>query len=433
MISRNALHWIWLQQALGYNNPKPAALQRLGYDIRSFYSESRAEWSRSGIFSIYDIKKMREATLEKAEAILESCEKNGYSVITLEDPKYPQRLRQLYAPPAVIYVRGDVSALDPEITVGVVGTRTASEGGVKKSYQFGYALSKSGIVTVSGGALGIDCACHRGALAAGGEGICVLGCGLSFPYLNSNSGMREGIAKSGALVSEYAPDEPPKKHYFPARNRLIAAFSDSLVIVEAQKGSGSLITAKFAFELKKEVMVVYSGRNHSILDDFEWLDNGNVKVIDDFMDVLASLEKRSQNNTSVDFDSISLADIKRVPVKEPPRTENKPTVKKAAKEKTKAAEPEKPTVKAEAESVTVEKTVADEIKADAPKPAPEAETELTKEQKAVFECIGQDPVLIDSIVFESKLPVHLVLRSVTVLEMMGLVKALPGRYYQSIK
>ena len=138
-----------------------------------------------------------------------------------------------------------------KIAVGIVGTRTASRYGVENSYKIAYSLSKYNVPIISGGALGVDCASHRGALAADGVSVCVRGCGINCSYLRENADMRRAITKRGAVISEYPPDEQPRSYYFPARNRIIAALSDGVVIIESGIRSGSLITADLALEMGK--------------------------------------------------------------------------------------------------------------------------------------------------------------------------------------
>ena len=146
--------------------------------------------------------------------------------------------------------------IDNTFSIGIVGTRRATKYGIENSYRFAYALSKYGTIIVSGGALGVDGASHRGALATDGITICVRGCGLNCSYLRENSDIRSTIPKRGAVISEYPPDETPRNYYFPARNRIIAALSDGLLVMEAGKKSGSLITANLAAEQGKTIFAL---------------------------------------------------------------------------------------------------------------------------------------------------------------------------------
>ena len=111
----------------------------------------------------------------------------GYQLLCIDDDRYPECLRNIYAPPAVLYIDGNMPDVDNVLTIAVVGTRTASNYGISNSYKIGYSLSKYGVYTVSGGALGVDCASHRGTLAAGGVTVCVLGCGINYRYLMENA------------------------------------------------------------------------------------------------------------------------------------------------------------------------------------------------------------------------------------------------------
>ena len=253
MISKNAKFWIWLTQTLGYNTPKVKRLCELYPDISQFCLSDKREWKFCGILSDADISKLSSTSFDISQQIIDRCDELGYEILCIDDPKYPKCLYNIDTPPAVIYISGNLPDVDNRLTIGIVGTRRATKYGLDNSYKIGYALSKYGVATVSGGALGIDCASHRGSLAADGVTVCVRGCGINCSYLKENAGMRKAITKRGAVISEYPPDEFPRNYYFPARNRIISALSDGVVIIESGVKSGSLITACLALEKGKEV------------------------------------------------------------------------------------------------------------------------------------------------------------------------------------
>lgn len=170
-----------------------------------------------------------------------------------DDPGYPVGLHDLEEAPA-IWLRG---TLRPEPGVAVVGTRRCTGYGVELAEAFGAAIARSGWTTVSGLARGIDTAAHRGCLRVGGHAVAVLGSGIDVCYPRENRGMYDEILSSGgAIVSEYPPGTPPDRWRFPARNRIIAALSAAIVIVEAAVTGGALITARLGAELGRPVFVV---------------------------------------------------------------------------------------------------------------------------------------------------------------------------------
>lgn len=171
------------------------------------------------------------------------------------DPEYPSRLLRLPDPPAVLFARG--RSLEEQIpSVAVVGARSCSDYGREIGEAIGRGIADHGVTVVSGAARGVDSAAHRGALSVGGPTIAVLGSGIDVAYPPGNRGLIEEIARRGTVVSEYPPGVRALPRRFPARNRLIAALSRAVVVVEGAAGSGSLITAEFALDLGSEVFAV---------------------------------------------------------------------------------------------------------------------------------------------------------------------------------
>ena len=173
----------------------------------------------------------------------------------------------------------------------------------------------SGVTVVSGGALGVDCASHRGSLAADGVTICVRGCGINCNYLHENEQMRRAITKRGAVISEYPPDETPRNYYFPARNRIISALSDGVLVIEAGAKSGSLITANLALEQGKEVFALLGNNSPQNEGSNGRIKEGSAIPVTDFMDILNAFDNLYATDGEVDFNNISLNDIEAIPVK----------------------------------------------------------------------------------------------------------------------
>lgn len=180
--------------------------------------------------------------------------KNGFEIITYSDPEYPDLLRQIHDPPPVLYVYGNLR--QDSLKLAIVGSRNATHYGRTITEQLSAALVQRGLTVVSGMARGIDSAAHTGALAAKGETIAVLGCGLGTVYPAENKGLFHRIAANGAVISEFPVLAPPDAHNFPVRNRIISGLAMGTVIVEATNNSGSLITARLAAEQGREVFAV---------------------------------------------------------------------------------------------------------------------------------------------------------------------------------
>ena len=175
--------------------------------------------------------------------------------ITLDDADYPKNLRNIYNPPKQLFVNGGFAEQD-EVAVAIVGSRRASIYGLETSERLGYELSLRGVTVVSGMARGIDSAAHRGALKARGRTIAVMGSGHAHIYPPENKDLYRKIASSCAVITEYEDSVEPLPYNFPARNRIISGLSLGVVVVEAARNSGALITADFAAEQGRTVFAV---------------------------------------------------------------------------------------------------------------------------------------------------------------------------------
>lgn len=179
----------------------------------------------------------------------------GISVITMEDQRYPQHLREISTGPVLLYVKGKTEVLK-EPAIAIVGSRRASLYGLGIARRFAVELCESGLSIVSGLARGIDTAAHQGALQARGVTIAVLGCGLDHMYPDENEQLAERITQDGAIISEFPMETLPVSFNFPRRNRIISGLSKGVVVVEAALKSGALITSDFALEQGREVYAV---------------------------------------------------------------------------------------------------------------------------------------------------------------------------------
>ena len=411
MISENALYWIWITNSLGYNNIKVKRLYELYDDIKLFYSGGIREWRFCGIFTENELRKLEKETLNKAEVIIEKCKKLGYSIISIDDEQYPECLINIDVPPAVIYVSGNLPDVDNRVTLAIVGTRRATHYGVDNAFRFGYALAKCGGIIVSGGALGVDCASHRGALATKGVTVCVLGCGLNYNYLPENEGMRKAIALNGAVISEYPPGEPPMKYNFPARNRIISALSDGVIIMEAGRKSGSLITANIAIEQGKEVFALLGNNNPQNEGSNSLVKAGCAHPVTDFMDVLNEFNKNRGivfDNIEIDFDNIPSSEFDEVPVKGAKQV--------LSKNKPKAFDNKRAEQKINNKKIEITDEYLKNLN-------------LSDTAIRVYKTMSSEPVHIDTISKRLDVPVFKVLTIMSQLEIKGLITPLSGRRY----
>lgn len=176
-------------------------------------------------------------------------------VLISSDEHYPELLRQIYDPPLVLYVKGELTAKDKN-AVAMVGSRQTTHYGIETARKLAYQLAYVGVTVVSGGARGIDTAAHQGALAAKGRTIAVLGTGINLVFPPENAELYERIAASGAVITQFAFNRPADKQSFPIRNRIVAGMTLGTVVVEANATSGALITANMAVEAGRQIFAV---------------------------------------------------------------------------------------------------------------------------------------------------------------------------------
>jgi len=193
-----------------------------------------------------------ERVVEREYSLLKEV---GGKILTLKDDDYPKRLRDIYDPPALLYVRGELRRED-ELAVAIVGSRKTSPYGRWITEKIGQDLARHGVTVVSGMARGIDSVAHKGALQGGGRTIAVLGCGVDVIYPSENRNLFYQIIEQGAILTEFPMGSPPEGGHFPRRNRIISGLSMGVVIVQASAESGSLITAGYALEQGREVFAV---------------------------------------------------------------------------------------------------------------------------------------------------------------------------------
>ena len=214
---------------------------------------------------------------------------SGTALLPAFSADYPPLLRESPDPPAMLYVRGDVQILS-EPQVAMVGSRNPTAGGIATAREFASSFANAGLTITSGLALGIDAACHEGALAAGGPTIAVLGCGLDQVYPREHRALADRVAASGALVSEFPPGSAPLPACFPQRNRIIASLSHGTLVVEAAQRSGSLITARLAGEAGREVFAIPSSIHNPLARGCHQLIRQGAKLVERPEDVLAELK-----------------------------------------------------------------------------------------------------------------------------------------------
>ena len=225
---------------------------------------------------------------KRVERELYLLEKTGGKILTSGDPAYPKRLKDIYDPPPVLYVRGDIKKQD-ELAISIVGSRKTSPYGRGFTEKLSRELAQHGVTVVSGMARGIDSVAHQGAISERGRTIAVLGCGVDVVYPRENRKLYEEIIEHGAVLSEFPMGSPPEAGHFPKRNRIISGLSLGVVVVEAGKGSGSLITANYALEQGRDVFAVPGNVGAENSQGTNQLIKQGAKLVESSADVLEEL------------------------------------------------------------------------------------------------------------------------------------------------
>lgn len=396
-----AVPWIRLQSALGAGAALSEIIEYFG-SAKALFDAGETEWRMSPVLVPRQIEKLCESTEAQANEVLATCKMNGWQVVPYDDPHYPERLRSIFNPPAVLYVDGELPDIDNSIVIGIVGTRRASDYAVKAADVMSRGIAERGAIVASGGALGVDTAAHNGAMLAGGKTIAVLGCGLGTKYLMENKPLRDAVVKNGALITEFQPFTPASKYTFPIRNRIISGISLGVLVVEASVKSGSLITANYALEQGRDVFALPC----SILDPAF---AGTNKLIDDGAIVATKpldLLYPYAEEYGVKIDEVkSVGKIMRE------------TGDKSAN------------VYGKARDISFDNLQAGRKKREARQ---KAAAELSGKTKAVFNALGEEYQSADEISRAAGLSIGEALTALTALEIAGLAASAGGKRYRLV-
>lgn len=283
----DAALWVSLSQIAGLGNQTYCQLLRGIGSPAAIYAASARQL---GAFVSEPIAKLirNGPDLDAAAPVLAWLQQPDNHLITLADSHYPQALLQIADPPPLIYAKGQLDILGMP-AIAIVGSRNASAQGEKNAEDFAYALSQRGLCVVSGMALGIDGAAHRGALKANGATIAVVGTGLDIVYPARHRELAHQIAERGIMLSEFPLGTPSRAQNFPRRNRLISGLSLGCLVIEANVQSGSLITARLAAEQGREVFAIPGSIHSPLSKGCHQLIKQGAKLVDHIQDIIDEL------------------------------------------------------------------------------------------------------------------------------------------------
>lgn len=407
-------YWIWLSGLAGLKPKTKHLLLEYFSDPQAIYFANEVEYDRVDGITGEEKLALRDKELSRANEILGRCEQINAQVVTIGDSTYPERLRHIFDPPLVLYVLGKLPWLDEEVPIAIVGTRKATEYGISMGYRFGADIVNGGGIVVSGLASGVDSAGAKGALTAGGRCIGVLGTAIDVIYPRENTALFRDVMYHGALISEFPPGYPTQGANFPRRNRIISGLSVGVLVIEAPKKSGALITAARAAEQGRDVFVVPGNIDSpNCIGSNELIKDGAKAVM-------------TGNDILIEYQNIYPQKIRLLTGKGNSNQSTCPEVKKehVSEEKLKPAQPE---------------TGKGFFKLRVPNPLRQREKEsqdlqsqlssLTSEQLSIISSIGDEQTHVDDIAERTQLPIQKVLSELTVLQIKGYVNQEKGKRF----
>lgn len=360
--------WIWFADINGADlNSKAEIIERFGSAEKAFNTPAGTFAVMEGV-SKRSAETLENRSLERAEEIIRLCEEKGISIITIDDDAYPSALKEIYAPPYVLYVRGKLPDFSCSPAVAVIGTRKASPYGLKMGRSIAAELCAGGASVISLLSAGIDAKAAEGALTAGGECIGVLGTAIDA----ANGPLAKRVCASGALVSEYAPGTPYRKSHFRDRNRVAAGMSCAVAVVEAPEKSGTRLFVAEALEQGKEIFALPGNADSDS-------SSGTLKFIKEGATLITSGREIIEE----------LAPAYR--------------------------------------GMLNPKKVIDKQKSDCYIDITENQTDLTPEQTMIYRAIRSGCATVDAVIEKTGLSASTVLSQLTMLQIKGIVRKVPGK------
>jgi DNA processing protein len=289
------LHWLALKLVPGLGARTSKRLLDRFRTPQAIFRASRTELEAAGLSGAIAQSVASGCAFEDAATQQEKIREVAAIVVTIGDPRYPQLLREIYDPPILLFARGRLELLE-SIMLGVVGTRRPTPYGLAATERLAADLAHAGLTIVSGMARGIDTAAHKGTLAAGGDTLAVLGCGVDVVYPSENRKLASDMAVKGLIVSEFPMGSTAFPQNFPIRNRIISGMSVGVLVVEGAQYSGSAITAKLAMDQGREVFAVPGNITSKLSWGPNLLIKQGAKLIQDWNDVVAELPAESRRS-----------------------------------------------------------------------------------------------------------------------------------------
>jgi len=392
------LHWIWFAGLPGVAlRQKLQLLERFSDPEELFRTEN---FSRIPEISPELAELLGNKDLDPARKIMADCKHAQLGILTMQDAAYPSKLRSISDPPLVLYYKGYIPDFEEQPSIGIVGTRKATANGLSNARSMAREITVCGGMVVSGGAAGIDSAALQGALDVGGSCVVVLGCGADVVYPKSNAVLFHKISECGCILSEYPPGTEPRPWLFPERNRIISGLSNGVLVVEAPKNSGALITAKDAFSQGRDVFAVPGNvgnpaceGSNGLLEDCAAVALSGWGVMKEYEGVYACVAKRTC--------------LPQVPEPELPAMVAQPPLESPKRDS--------------------DKKVIDNSASGAYIDRERIIQGLDPFSRRIVENLGPEPIPVDDLIAAVDAPPNQVLGALTMLALSGVVENHPGR------
>ena len=411
------IHWIWFATRTGMGDKTKSVLLSHFEEPEAIYFAPEPEFGRFEELSLSAVESLMDKDLTEAEEILRQCQEKGVHILTFQDAAYPARLKNIPDPPMVLYYKGTLPVFDELPVIGVVGTRKASVYGMTTAKRLGYQIAACGGTVVSGIASGIDSVAMKGALTAGGTVVGVLGCGADVIYPAANRWLYADTEKYGCLLTEFPPGTPPLGRNFPRRNRIISGLSCGVLVVEAPERSGALITARLSADQGRDVFVVPANIDVETAKGSNALMRDGAIPVSSGWDIMSEYRYQFPGKVRERRTAVAL-------------TANAGELSREREEPALVAEPPRKQKEKKEKKTLLRKKVIDNPEKSAYSDFKKTQTVLTADEQTIVDALGNGQMLVDDVIAQSGKAPGVILASLTLLEVKGVVRRLPGRFVE---
>ncbi len=417
MSHSHILYWIWLSLCVSPGSKdSDILLEYFDESAQKIYEAEDQEYDLLDLAE--DVKaRLKRKDSEEARKIFYWCREHDVQILAYDDPQFPARLRRIGKRPVLLYCKGKKMDFNDNLLLAMVGTRRMSSYGERTAYTIAHDVCCAGAIVVSGMAAGVDSVCHRGALDAGGDTIAILGCGIDITYPKQNLDLMLELEKKGLVISEFKPGTRPGKSTFPIRNRIISGICQGTLVIEGDKSSGAMITARCAVSQGRDLFALPGMVGEQNSEGTNALLRNGATPVTNAAELLSDYSILYPNKIFVERIPVFRPEILLTPAKIPGSVKEKadncpaPSQKKNVK-RAKTEEPK---------SATSANCTDSQPEKDCPK-------DLTEECQILFKLLDKEnrPLSADQLSAMSGLNVPSVMTSLTILAIKDCITALPG-------